>query len=362
MARTIIPALSPLAKAARGWPSSPNVKPTVPVKNTLDCLVPFDFTFQDKLLGNHGLLENATNSGIDLITTKDGKAAYFDGSSHIVLGKDSGPYFARQPICFSFLISTTTSSGGYLLGSFDDGTDKGFQLGVNYGNTGGSQAGGIYFYLREDGGAESIQFGLTSGISALYDGNLHHILVYLEGYSKRAIYFDGVSQSISVNTFGAPATFDSFQYDLLLGARNNRGTIENHYTGNIHAFSMFNRAPRPNDFGEYWSNYVPANDTTYFIGAAAASAPSYQETISQSVSSSAATLEAVDYSETLAQSVTASQSFVEAIDFSELLAQSVTSSQAMAETYEQAGAPTLSAPIYNTVGTNSATLGCTVTF
>ena len=105
-----------------------------------------------------------------------------------------------------------------------------------------------------------------------------------------------------------------------------------------------------------------AQSVTSSAATVEAFAQDYQETLAESVTSSVATLEAVNFSETFAESVTSSASTLEAVDYSEILAESVTSLASAVEAFEEAGAPTLSLPVFFSVGTNSATVGCTVTF
>lgn len=181
-------------------------------------------TIADETTNSH----DGTVTGAGLNTTgKVGSAISYDGtddySDHTTLGA-----FGQSPDqTWECWIRTTTSVESTLTGTFNDGSNTGTQLNLNLDSAGNNTAGALRVYFRFEDGA--IRGTVDSPTVDWRDGAWHHLVWRVEtSVPAIRVWIDGEEQTFTVNDSSAITSFASYQYPLTWGARNNRGTIDQH--------------------------------------------------------------------------------------------------------------------------------------
>ncbi len=101
--------------------------------------------------------------------------------------------------------------------------------------------GRVLFYIRDKDG---VTRSYAIEIDEAFDGNWHCLAFQKLGNNYKA-FLDGVEQSkIEIRDEG-PDNFGSFDYPFVIGARNNRGSIDNNFTGSIDNFIIGRGAYQP---------------------------------------------------------------------------------------------------------------------
>ena len=162
-----------------------------------------------------------------------------DSDSYINLGTD----FAQDPQMadnyaqgsMSFWFKTTSTAQMAVMGTMNDNVTSALTVTVNHGGN----AGRVALYLRSEGGTGNILNLQTAANSALVDGQWHHVaIVWAEG--NAVAYIDGVVVSWSNDVVRGSPVLADWQYPMFFGARNNRGTVDQHFDGGLDELKMFN--------------------------------------------------------------------------------------------------------------------------
>lgn len=121
-------------------------------------------------------------------------------------------------------------------GTVNDGTSVILQLRVNADVNGASSAGRVSLQIRENGVDQNNR---ASDRNDLNDGQWHHIVFTWDGaLTTPDIYVDGVLDNGAGRNDDASST-SSFDYGFALGATNVRGTIADHFTGDMDEFALY---------------------------------------------------------------------------------------------------------------------------
>ncbi len=162
----------------------------------------------------------------------DGKALSFDGSNYVDLGTSGFPKagFANGlgAGSVSFWINTGAVDISFVA-SFNNDATTGFLVEYTAGNQ-------LRLLVRDENNESISQEILPSGSIV----NAWHLITCTwDGESgAAAIYIDGVSTGVV--TSGKPSEFSEWQYPMIIGARQNRATVEWFYVGEMDDFRIYN--------------------------------------------------------------------------------------------------------------------------
>lgn len=159
-------------------------------------------------------------------------AVAFDGATEYV----SLDYPAMMPaggLSIEFWFKHTSTSLMASCGDFNAGSTEGVQ--VEFNSTDGG-VGNVRCWLRSGSGAFNVKN--TTGLT-LNDGGWHHF-VYTTDYiaANGYIYIDG-SDATGSRTGADLGAFADWQFDWLIGARNNRGTADEFYAGSLDEYAFY---------------------------------------------------------------------------------------------------------------------------
>jgi hypothetical protein len=134
-----------------------------------------------------------------------------------------------------FWYKGTSTAQGSILGVLNTGTTVALWVATNTDNTLANVAGKTELFLRDNVGGSVSAFISTN----IYDGSWHHV-VYTCTPSTGAVvaYVDGSSVAVTASGTAAGA-FVNFGFALDLGARNNRGTLDNQLTGSLDEIALY---------------------------------------------------------------------------------------------------------------------------
>lgn len=162
----------------------------------------------------------------------DGKALNFDGTNYIDLGTGGLPTagVGNGMNCgsISFWINTPKADVSFI-GTFNDNATTGFRVEYTIGNS-------LSFLVRDDNGA-GVSRGIGPAGSIL---NAWHLITctWDAETGDAAIYLDGVSTGLAKS--GQPSRFSPWQYPMVIGARQNRATLEWFYMGAMDDYRLYN--------------------------------------------------------------------------------------------------------------------------
>ncbi len=187
----------------------------------------FDENLNDSAGTNNGTMDNPV-----YVDGMDGKALSFDGSNYVNLGTDGFPKTGfnngLKTGSVSFWINSPVPAHSFTA-TFNDDSATGFKVDYSAGNY-------LSFLIRDDNGV-----GLSRGIAP--SGSIldawHLITCTWDTESgEAAIYLDGVSTGLA--TSGQPSEFAAWQYPMLIGARQNRLTVDDFYVGLMDDYRVYN--------------------------------------------------------------------------------------------------------------------------
>jgi mannan endo-1,4-beta-mannosidase len=151
-----------------------------------------------------------------------GLSCYSFGRADLTsLGNFGSSMTAGFTISFLFKDGTTGAAGA-VLAQLNTGTTTGLMILANTSHSLATSAGLTTFWFRNEAGVQ--HWAEISG--ALYDGLWHHVTWVCSPGGTDVVYVDGVSQALSSMQNGTPGTTVNFGFNPYLGARNNRGTID----------------------------------------------------------------------------------------------------------------------------------------
>lgn len=187
----------------------------------------FDNNLSDSAGTKHGTMTNPV-----YVDGMDGKALSFDGSNYVNLGTDGFPKTGLGnglgSGSVSFWINSPKADVSFV-GTFNDGATTGFRVEYTIGNS-------LSILIRDDNGV-----GLSRAIAPA--GSIlnawHLITCTWDAESgAAAIYLDGASTGLV--TSGLPSKFSAWQYPMIIGARQNRATVEWFFVGAMDDYRVYN--------------------------------------------------------------------------------------------------------------------------
>lgn len=165
-----------------------------------------------------------------------GYGASWYGSGYVDLGV-CGTFGAAMSAGFTLEFemkdggsAVDTTLGGVL----NTGSTTGLQVGLNQNHL-GSNAGYTYFWMRNEAGA---QHYLDTN-QAIYDGLWHHIMWVCNPGGVDALYIDGATITPTATASPAAGTTANFGFDVFIGGRNNRGSIDQTSIGGIANVALY---------------------------------------------------------------------------------------------------------------------------
>jgi hypothetical protein len=152
----------------------------------------------------------------------------------------------------SFDIKTTyTESRQDVLGSVNNGSATAFGVQLNY-----IQADDIAFVIRDDDGKRL--WGVVNS-TGLTDGEWHAVGIHYQCSTNTIeISIDEVSRAVNYTDQQTPSRFSNFQYDIALGATNNRGTVQLYFEGVLTDITIDNGG-----LGGHWKFDEGSGSTAY---------------------------------------------------------------------------------------------------
>lgn len=187
----------------------------------------FDDNLNDAAGTKHGTMTNPM-----YVDGMDGKALRFDGTNYVNLGTDGFPKAGLgnglDSGSVSFWINSSKADVSFVA-TFNDGSASGFRIEYTVGNA-------LSFLVRDDDGV-----GLSRAINpsgSIF--NAWHLVTctWDTESGAAAVYLDGVSTGLV--TSGLPSKFSAWQYPMVIGARQNRATVEWFYVGAMDDFRVYN--------------------------------------------------------------------------------------------------------------------------
>lgn len=117
-----------------------------------------------------------------------------------------------------------------LYGTFNTGTTTALQIQLNTQDSSTVSAGRIHIFRRDESGVSRQAFVTTD--TGITNGNWHHIAGSI-GPSAAFVWVDSISQSLNTTIGNSPTNMANFGFEMVLGARNNRGTIDAFFSGRM---------------------------------------------------------------------------------------------------------------------------------
>ncbi|MFW6172440.1 MAG: LamG domain-containing protein, partial [Elusimicrobiota bacterium] len=179
---------------------------------------------------NNERVFNSEASGI-INTTAD----FTQGDDYVELTTFSGANFTTHS--FSFWVKTTSTDFERIAGYINDGS-LGDLILFTYNE------GTVKYEIRAEGDITQVES--STNIS---DGNWHHIVGTYDK-SNMKLYIDGSEENSTLKSH----LLGSLDYPFTFGARNNRGTIEGFFNGDIDEFGIWERALTSEEVSELYND------------------------------------------------------------------------------------------------------------
>jgi hypothetical protein len=214
-----------------------------------------------------GTYFNAPTLGVAGFGTGD-TAVTFNGTSQYVSSSATNFGVGMTNFSVEFIFKTTTTSRRNLAGTLNTGATTGFEVSVNADAGGATATGSIRLFLRDD---SNNTVGCAFVNSTAFDGNYHHLVFTYDsigGASRIKAYLDGVAQSVSYGAVagtGAPASFSSFSFNPVFGARNNRATIDNYFPGTLDEVALYSTTLSAEDVLNHYQSLPPPVGGTFGV-------------------------------------------------------------------------------------------------
>ena len=212
--------------------------------NHLIAYYAFDGNANDSsIYGYDGVWANPAQESYNTIDPAVGfGSAVFTGDTDGYINLGTG--FAQNPQMadnyaqgsVSFWFKTDSTAQMAVMGTMNEGVTSALTVTVNHGGN----AGRVALYMRDYRGvAAGVRNLQTTGDADQLDGEWHHVaIVWAEGQAD--VYIDGVSVGMERSVVSGPILLNDWEFPMLIGARNNRGTIEQHFDGELDEIKMFN--------------------------------------------------------------------------------------------------------------------------
>jgi len=278
MANLFLPALSPVAKALRGWPA-PGVKPTGPVEIDWSQSITRNLDFCCPLQGSFVNLVTEQLFALDTgwsWSTRNGEVCLeTDGSTKINLGDAPNPsrVVGDQTVLIVAQTDDTTTDSRL----FGCRGAPGFgQIAIWYdtGGSGDSWSGLPYQYIQQ---------ALGDNDPTLYDASKPQKILVRAKWGQQGIYIDGVAGEQSTGT-GETGSIE----DWYLGGIGNLTPL---FDGVIYSVYVWNRYLSDAEVAAVSSDpycfFKPANQSPYLIGAPAAGGGGETKTVAVDIAAAA---------------------------------------------------------------------------
>ena len=194
----------------------------------------------DSLETNVGIA-NSTTRGVQ---GKINNSFTFDGVSDFIdVGKmgNLGSTMDTTNLSISLWFNTNSSGTGYLMGMVADTSTGNFQIGFNKNSTELIKTNNLFLSMRGAGGT-TLAGGVNTNLSFIGTGWHHAVFIWQGSSALLEVYFDGVSQSVSLSSVNAITDMNNFQYDVTFGARNVRGTVGGFLNVQLDEIGIWNRS------------------------------------------------------------------------------------------------------------------------
>jgi len=195
-------------------------------------------------IGNEGL----ANLDYEIFDeTAPSYAINFQGDDDYIRSTTLGNFGTHMDKGFSlelWLNTSTVETERFFMGSFNDEDNTGIQFGVNY-----PTSADLYMYLRDENGVRLSGYVNNANI---FDDEWHHIVYVVSDPAANdlKIFIDGENQPITYRQNEGPSDFQNLNYDMILGARNNRGVIDTNFDGHIDEVRLLGRALTQEEISE----------------------------------------------------------------------------------------------------------------
>jgi hypothetical protein len=193
---------------------------------------------------NEGILNGGNNTENASVTGKISTALELDGSNDFINITPMGTFGSNMGtgITFAAWINTTTSvTPTNIMGIVNTGAlDTLLTINLNVDAVGAGDVGKISVLLRDEDG--NVLDGGTTNDETWRDGAWHFLVVTVDGPNNTIqIVIDNSSAPITYNNQQTPDNFIDFDFDMVLGARNLRGTVQRFYDGTLDEVGIWNR-------------------------------------------------------------------------------------------------------------------------
>lgn len=165
----------------------------------------------------------------------DGGYLSFDGTDdYVALGNMTSWNEAQATFAVEFWMRTSTSSNAAIMGTLNDGVSVAYHVKLNRNAAdSATDAGDLSTYVRETAAGSAERVSTVTSDGDYTDGTWQHIGIdysfSVPGFETITIYRNGLLEASAISKAGSieSSQLGFFQYALILGARNLRGsTIE----------------------------------------------------------------------------------------------------------------------------------------
>jgi len=203
-------------------------------------------TAEDSHGSNDGTITSATwttgkiNSGLDFGT--EAQLRYVDIGT---TSKDIGNHLDTLGISFWMSSTYTGSNRAQIMGNIND-ANTGLIIQVYLMDS------ELIIYSRDDGG-DRLQYNFD--VSSFLDGDFHHFVInYKWASNEIELYINNEEQTGNAHHTESPTLTTDFDYNLVIGAQNNRGTIQNSFDGKLDEIAIRETNWLEDEISELWNN------------------------------------------------------------------------------------------------------------
>jgi hypothetical protein len=159
-----------------------------------------------------------------------GRSVTYNGTTGETTLTTMGTYGTKlASASFDFWIKTTTTALGAVFGEVGTGNNSLVQCLINSVSQAQS-TGKMEMYVRNNGATALLDAWVTAPI---YDGNWHHVCWVVTSSTTLACYVDGISLAVTYSTQQDISSLLAFDFPMMIGARNVRGTADRFLTGSL---------------------------------------------------------------------------------------------------------------------------------
>jgi prepilin-type N-terminal cleavage/methylation domain-containing protein/prepilin-type processing-associated H-X9-DG protein len=199
--------------------------------------------------GNNGTCINKPSLGISGTCGDTWNAVSFSSASqqYLNLGNLGTVGSKLGQVSLECVMKTMTTANQSICGTACTGQTTVISFVTNYDGAGNIVTGQTRFFIRDQGNI-MISGSFGTSVKNIYDGKFHHIVATYDKSGSTAaarmkMYVDGIAMTLTFpgGFDGTPATFVNFEFPLLLGASNNRGTPQIFADVTIDEFMLYTK-------------------------------------------------------------------------------------------------------------------------